>query len=98
MLEIEIEAGKEEESKSSSPKLEVLDKAFEVLKKAGFAEDVLKEAYETLKKTCEGEGKKPEAPSMEIKNNKSENATENSSDPKSALMEGMKAFMEKLAK
>lgn len=96
MLEIEIEAGKEDEK--SSPKVEVLDKAFEVLKKAGFAEDVLKEAYDILKKSCENTEEKKEAPSMDIKNNKSENVSTTSSDPKSALLEGMKAFMEKLAK
>jgi hypothetical protein len=45
MMEIEIEA----KSEVTKPSIEVLDKAFEVLKKAGFKEEVLTKAYDMLK-------------------------------------------------
>ena len=83
MMEIEIEAT------TTKPSLEVLDKAFEVLKKAGFKEDTLTKAYDMLKSECEDK--------MEVKNNTEKNET-SAPDNKSALVDAMKSFMEKLSK
>ena len=82
-MEIEIEAT------TTKPSLEVLDKAFEVLKKAGFKEDTLTKAYDMLKSECEDK--------MEVKNNTEKNET-SAPDNKSALVDAMKSFMEKLSK
>jgi len=82
-MEIEIEAT------TTKPSLEVLDKAFEVLKKAGFKEDTLTKAYDMLKWECEDK--------MEVKNNTEKNET-SAPDNKSALVDAMKSFMEKLSK
>lgn len=89
MMEIEIEA----KAESTKPSLEVLDKAFEVLKKAGFKEETLTKAYDILKGECE----EKEAPEMEIKNNTAKNET-TAPENKSALVDAMKSFMEKLSK
>ncbi len=86
-MEIEIEAT------TTKPSLEVLDKAFEVLKKAGFKEETLTKAYDMLKSECE-EKKEEE---MEVKNNTAKNET-STPDNKSALVDAMKSFMEKLSK
>lgn len=90
MFEMKVEAT----DSKTKPSVEVLDKAFEVLKKAGFPEDKLKEAYEELKECTEGT-ESEDSPAMEVKNNAPKNE-QSAQDPKTLLMEGMKSLFEKM--
>ena len=92
MFEMKVEAT----ASKTKPSVEVLDKTFEVLKKAGFPEDKLKEAYEELKE-CTEETKSEDSSEMEVKNNTPKNE-QSAQDPKTLLMRGMKSLFEKMGK
>lgn len=81
------------------PDIEVLKKAFEILKKAGFPQDKLDEAYEDLCECCDTEDstdetKTPEA-AVEVQVSKT---SAQPSDMKQEMMGAMKSLIEKLSK
>lgn len=89
MIEIEIE-----KKESEGPSIEVLDKAFEILKSAGFPQDMLDKAYGMLKSAC-GEKEMEVEKEITIEKKGSEVPMDSS---KKMMMEGMRAFMEKFSK
>ena len=96
MMEMEIEV--EKKDAGAMPDISVLDKAFEILKKAGFPQESLDKAYEMLKAHCE-EGEKEDE--VEVKMDipmKKKGGYEEApmpSDMKGMMMQAMKALIER---
>lgn len=84
------------------PDIAVLDKTFEILKKAGFPQEALDEAYEDLCECCndtesETETESMDKPSTEVQVEVTKSASK-PTDMKSEMMDAMKSIIEKLSK
>lgn len=99
-MEMEIEVEKKTSdvaSKDSTPDISVLNKAFEILKKAGFPQESLDKAYEMLKADCEDSVEEDVGMTVEKKVTKdvSLGKPDMPGDMKGMMMQAMKSLIER---
>lgn len=80
------------------PDMAVLDKAFEVLKKAGFPQEALDEAYEVIEDSCDGgSDEEIETETTDTMSPKGKpQPYQGGGDMKEAMMQGMKSLLDKM--
>ena len=94
MIEIEIQKAGPISKEWKKPDIAILEKAFEILKKAGFPQDVLDKSYEMLKECC---GEPEEEKTSPIESKSEPYPEQKSGDSKEMMLGAMRAFMEKMA-
>lgn len=85
------------EGTTKKPDIAVLDKAFEILAKAGFPQDDLDEAYKDLKEVCDGTESDAEDAAEGENMDVQKKGVMSKPDMPANMMSAMQAFMDKLS-